>query len=83
MPWKKLLLVALLVAMLFGPAGCYGKFTMTKAVYDFNGEPDSEVVQSVLFWVFAIILPVYFFSTLLDAALFNVIEFWSGENPLQ
>jgi hypothetical protein len=58
---------------------CYGRFPLTKAVYNFNGDvSDDKVVRSVLMWAF-IILPVYGVATLGDALIFNLIEFWTGE----
>ena len=30
-----------------------------------------------------IIVPVYMFSALLDAFIFNSIQFWSGDNPIK
>ena len=30
-----------------------------------------------------IIIPVYMFSALLDAFIFNAIQFWTGDNPIK
>ena len=30
-----------------------------------------------------IVVPVYMFSALLDAFIFNSIQFWSGDNPIK
>ncbi|HOR28799.1 MAG TPA: DUF3332 family protein [Candidatus Sumerlaeota bacterium] len=63
---------------------CYGRFPLTHAVYDFNGEIGNDAgnaekwVESALFWVF-VILPVYQLASLGDAIIFNVIEFWTGD----
>jgi hypothetical protein len=63
-------------------SGCYGSFGLTKKVYDFNGEvSDSKFVQSLLFWVLCII-PVYAAAALIDVVILNLIEFWSGSNPI-
>jgi len=69
----------LLVALTPGVLGCYGSFPITKIVYEFNGKvTDVKLVHTVVFWLF-LILPVYYFATLGDALIFNLIEFWTGE----
>ncbi len=72
--------VAVFLAVSLGAvsAGCYGKFQLTRNLYDINQSVDDEYVRSVLTWI--LILP-YAFTGLLDFLVFNVIEFWSGENP--
>lgn len=67
--------------------GCYGRFPLTRAVYDFNGsigarvadgEPQQSVSQQIVFWAF-VIVPVYEVSMLADTIVFNLIEFWTEE----
>jgi hypothetical protein len=62
-------------------AGCFGKFQLTRKVYDMNKAIDDKYVRSATTWVF-VIVPVYGFAALLDLIVFNVIEFWTGENPV-
>jgi hypothetical protein len=62
-------------------AGCFGKFQLTRKVYDMNKSIDEKYVRSAATWVF-VIVPVYGFAALLDLIVFNVIEFWTGENPV-
>jgi len=62
-------------------AGCFGKFQLTRKLYDINQSIDDKYVRSATTWVF-VIVPVYGFAALLDFVIFNVIEFWSGENPV-
>lgn len=70
-----LVLVALLPMM----TGCFGRFPLTRSVYEFNKDiSNDELVQSVTMWVLAI-LPVYGIATLGDVAVIHLIEFWSGE----
>jgi Domain of unknown function (DUF3332) len=73
--------VALFLALSFGivSAGCYGKFQLTRNLYQINQSVDDNYARSVLTWV--LIVP-YAFTGILDFAVFNVIEFWSGENPI-
>lgn len=79
---KKLFVGVGLAAILFTQSGCFGEFALVKKVYEWNdGISDDKFVKSVVFWVLNII-PVYGIAGFLDAILFNVIEFWSGTNPL-
>ncbi len=74
---------AMLVAMapfVFG--GCYGGFPLTKTIYNLNGDiSDNKIVQTVTFWVF-VIFPVYEIGMFADAIVFNLVEFWTGEELL-
>lgn len=75
----RIVAMVVLLAVLSFSLACYGQFPLTKAVYHFNGDvTDNELGQSLLFWVF-IILPVYWFASLGDAIIFNLIEFWTGD----
>ena len=63
-------------------SGCYGPFYLVRKVWKFNGEVSDnkwvvEVVYLVMTW-----LPVYGIAGLADAIIFNSIEFWTGNNPL-
>ena len=60
-------------------AGCFGKFQLTRKVYDVNKSIDDKYVRSAATWV--LIIP-YAVTGLLDFLVFNVIEFWTGENPV-
>ncbi len=60
--------------------GCYGSFTLTRSLYDWNGEIGDDVVKNLVFWVM-LIIPVYELAGAVDFLALNVIEFWTGENP--
>ncbi|MFM9008966.1 MAG: DUF3332 domain-containing protein [Bacteroidota bacterium] len=62
-------------------SGCYGSFNLVREVYDWNGTIEDKTVRSVVFWAL-VIIPVYEVAGLVDAVVLNVIEFWSGDNPL-
>jgi hypothetical protein len=62
-------------------SGCYGSFNLVREVYDWNGSIEDKTVRSVVFWAL-VIIPVYEIAALVDAAVLNVIEHWSGDNPL-
>jgi hypothetical protein len=67
---------------------CYGPFNLTRNVYHWNSniKGSSEVNEKWMkeFVFFGmVIIPVYMFSALLDAFIFNSIQFWSGSNPVK
>lgn len=63
-------------------SGCWGSFSLTGKVYDWNGTFGSKWASWGVFLVF-IILPVYGTLLFLDAVIFNTIEFFSGNNPIK
>lgn len=73
-----LLLITVLATML---TGCFGKFSLTRKVYEANSEVSNKFGRSLVTWAF-VFVPVYGVSALLDFAIFNTIEFWSGRNPV-
>lgn len=60
-------------------AGCYGKFQLTRTLYDVNRSVGDKYLRSAVTWL--LVIP-YGFAGFLDFCVFNVIEFWSGENPI-
>jgi hypothetical protein len=73
--------IAMLLAAAVGAlsAGCFGKFQLTRNLYDINQSIDNKYVRSAATWVFVI---PYALTGILDFVIFNVIEFWTGENPI-
>ena len=63
-------------------SGCTGTFQLTRKVYQFHRSQSDKWMDEILFLVVAI-LPVYSLATLADAVVFNSIEFWTGNNPIQ
>lgn len=77
-----------LVAALFASilslhvSGCFGSFALTRNIYGLNERiSDNKFVRWLVFLGFTII-PVYGVGTLVDALIFNTLEFWTGSNPL-
>jgi len=67
---------------------CYGPFNLTRNVYHWNsnikgGSEVNEKWMKEFVFFGMIIIPVYMFSALLDAFIFNSIQFWSGNNPVK
>lgn len=64
-----------------GATGCYGSFALTKKIHTWNGSLGNKWLNTIVFWVL-VIVPVYELVALGDAIIFNLIEFWTGSNPL-
>ena len=78
----KLITVAVLAMFLMvSMAGCYGSFNLTKKVYEWNGQLGDRFLVQIGFWVLTC-LPVYSIATTLDVVVLNLIEFWTGSNPM-
>jgi hypothetical protein len=77
-----------LVSVMGISTACYGPFNLTRNVYHWNsnikgsGEVNEKWMKEFVFFGM-IIIPVYMFSALLDAFIFNSIQFWSGSNPIK
>ncbi|MEW6435228.1 MAG: DUF3332 family protein [Myxococcota bacterium] len=68
-------------ALALGASGCYGKFTLTKKLYDWNGSLGNKFLVWIVFVIFMLV-PVYGIAGFVDIWIFNLIEFWTGSNPL-
>lgn len=78
----KLITVAVLAMfMMVSMFGCYGSFALTKKVYEWNGRLGDRFMVQIAFWVLSW-LPVYSAATTIDVVILNLIEFWTGSNPL-
>ena len=79
---KRPLFALAMGSLLITQTGCFGEFALVRKVYDWNdGLSDSKFVKTLVFWVLNII-PVYGVASFIDVVILNLIEFWSGSNPL-
>jgi hypothetical protein len=77
-------IVAMCALVVAVPAlsGCFGRFPLTKAIYEFNDELGDEsrvsgrLFESFMFWILS---PIYGLALLGDTLVINLIEFWTGE----
>lgn len=77
--------VAVLLLAAFLPlvaTGCFGRFNLTRKVYDFNRTVSGDKWVRWLFFLGMNVIPVYGFSMFLDAVFGNSVEFWTGRNPI-
>jgi hypothetical protein len=79
--FRKALLYTLLTWTAFTQVGCFGKFALTRMIYEWNDSLGNNFLKSLVMWVL-IIIPVYAIAGFVDIVLLNLIEFWSGSNPL-
>ncbi len=77
---KPIVAVALASSLLF--SSCLGSFQAFNNLKEWNQSvTDSKWVNNLIFWGLNII-PVYSLFFVGDTFIFNVIEFWSGSNPI-
>lgn len=87
-PTRRIIASAVLAGFMTISTACYGPFNLTRNVYHWNsgvkgsGEVNDKWMKEFVFFGM-IVIPVYMFSTLLDAFIFNSIQFWSGDNPVK
>ena len=75
------ILAAMLGGLLVFQAGCIGHFRLTGSLLSWNHQISNKWVNELVFVGLAV-MPVYAFSLLGDAFIFNAIEFWGGTNPI-
>lgn len=76
--------IAIAMSLALGIAsfqGCIGTFKLTGKVLNFNKGLGNKWIQELAFLVMAII-PVYGVAIIVDALIFNSLEFWTGSNPI-
>jgi hypothetical protein len=79
---SRLLAVLCIALVSVQVSGCFGKFALTRAMWDFNKNiSPNKFLQWAVFLVM-VIVPVYGIGTLVDALIINSIEFWTGQNPV-
>ncbi|MEN8182986.1 MAG: DUF3332 family protein [Myxococcota bacterium] len=61
--------------------GCFGKFQLTRTVYDWNQRFDENKWIRWFAFLGLAIFP-YPTSLLIDMLFANTVEFWTGENPI-
>lgn len=81
---KKRILTLGLAGLLLGGSlslqGCYGSFALTKKFYAWNGSLPNKWVKSLVVFFGGEV--VYGLSATVDVVVLNLIEFWTGSNPV-
>lgn len=78
---KQIVVVLLIASMALMTFGCYGSFNLTKKVYNWNGSLGNKWVVELVFLGLNIV-PVYSIAGFIDVIILNLIEFWTGNNPM-
>lgn len=79
---KKVKVLVMVVAASFMLNSCLGSFSAFNNLRSWNESVTNEkFLNNLIFWGLNII-PVYPLFMLGDVIIFNVIEFWSGSNPI-
>lgn len=61
---------------------CLGSFSAFNSLRDWNdGVTDNKFLDNLIFWALNIV-PVYGLFIAGDVLFFNVLEFWTGDNPI-
>lgn len=83
--YRRLFAYGLLIGSMTLLPGCFGSFELTRSIYRANrnvygsvsgDHTQRKIAQSAVMWLF---IPVYAVAGVADAAVFNVIEFWTGK----
>ena len=76
---KVILSIALASTLLL--SSCLGSFKLTKECYTWNKSIGDKWINELVF-IGLNLIPVYDICVLVDAVVFNSIEFWTGNNPV-
>jgi hypothetical protein len=78
---RRLLLCSVL-SLAFLSTSCLGSFSAWNGLRDWNENvADNKFVNNAIFWGLNII-PIYPLFYAGDVFIFNLVEFWSGDNPI-
>jgi hypothetical protein len=78
---KKSLLAVALTFGLLAPS-CLGPDNLYNGIKNWNAEVSDQDWLNELIFLGLWIIPVYPIASLGDVLLFNTIEYWSGDNPI-
>src|ERR1043166_3607320 len=76
-----MLLCSALALCILLQTSCYGKFNVTRKLYQWNGTLGDKFVNSIVMCLLGF-TQVYTIVAAADFLLFNLIEFWTGSNPV-
>ncbi len=79
--FKRAIACVALAVFLSVNTGCFGSFTATKKLYNWNSTLGDKWVKSIVMVAFMII-PIYEICAFVDVIALNLIEFWAGSNPM-
>jgi hypothetical protein len=77
---RKTAFVLAMSSLVISQTGCFGEFALTRKAYNWHADIGNKFVRSLLLWI-----PmgfVYSITAFVDVVILNLIEFWSGSNPI-
>jgi hypothetical protein len=75
-------LIALTLAAAFSLTACYGSYSLTNKLHQWNGSLGNKWLNSCVHFILWVI-PVYEVCIgLVDGLVLNTVEFWTGSNPI-
>jgi hypothetical protein len=80
--WLRIRLVVALMAVLFTATACLGRFAAFNELSRWNQQIHEDRWVNEIVFIALVIVPVYEVALLADVLIFNSVEFWSGENPI-
>lgn len=85
---QKMVLSLVTAGIILGStANCFGKFSLVRKVYAFNDSINigsgivNKFIKTIIFYLL-IFMPVYGIAGFVDLIILNLIEFWTGSNPV-
>jgi hypothetical protein len=78
---KKTAVITTFLALLFVCTSCFGPFNATRRIKTWNREIENRWAGEGVYLLFSAAW-IYRVSFLADALVFNSIEFWGGDNPI-
>ena len=79
---KKNMIICGALSMTLLSTSCLGSFSAFNSLRDWNdGVSGNKFLDNLIFWALNIV-PIYSLFLLGDVVLFNVMEFWTGSNPI-
>ncbi len=71
------------VALAMLGSGCFGSFNLTKKLYHWNDEISQDKWATEFVFLALTLVQAYSLVGLGDAIVFNSIQFWTGNNPIE
>jgi hypothetical protein len=78
---KRFITCALLASFLVVNTGCFGSFSLTGKVYSWNNSLGDKWIKTIVFYGLGAV-QVYTACVFVDAVVLNLVEFWTGSNPI-
>ena len=75
--------IALGLVVTCAASGCYGPFNLTRRLHAWNNREGDDQWEDEFLFLLLTWAPVYGLTVFADAVLFNPLQFWTGNNPVE